>query len=85
VIEAKNPKPLAEEPKALNINAIVKFIVIVPAVCLAVVISWPMLDDLDKVVHDCVDTKPANRTAAQKEHCKPSGAFMGGLIIPGLL
>jgi hypothetical protein len=83
VIEAKNPKPLAEEPKPLNINAIVKFIVIVPAISLAVAISWPMLDDLKRVIHDCVDTKPQNRTDAQKNKCKPDRPGVG-LVILGL-
>lgn len=43
----------------------------------------PALNELQSVQNDCVNTKKSDRTAVQKEHCKPQQPL--GFMIPGIL
>ncbi len=57
--------------------------VLVTTPLLAIPTLRPFWNHYQAVVRDCVDTKPAQRTEAQQDNCRPRAP--AGFVIPGVL
>lgn len=65
----------------MKISTVLVIIFAVTAPFVVIPMVQPFWDDYEAAKRDCMDTKPENRTGAQKSKCKSGKGF----IIPGVL
>ncbi len=67
----------------LKLVLALSLVLLFTAALLAVPTLRPFWNNYQAVVRDCVDTKPAQRTKAQQDNCRPRAP--AGFVIPGVL